>query len=420
MTRPTVAIVDPFSTGAQLAPEFARRGWQAIALLSTGGVPAEFRRGFRPEHYAAVLDASAGADVTAQLRAARPAYVITGSEWGVHTADALAEQLGLPGNGTELSHCRRDKFAMAERLRSQGVAAAASLAAQDVAEILAWADAEGHWPLVVKPLASAGSDAVAICENAAQVRKAFERIHGQTNQMGGYNDRVLAQELLVGEQYFVNSVSRDGKHFIHEIWREQRTSVDGAVVYDYQDLLAPGGATQRALTAYVGRVLDALGIAHGPAHAEVMLTARGPVLIEIGARLEGSVTSRGPRAATGHSQVSLTVDAYTEPARFSRLPGTDYRLLKRLRVVVLIASRGGRVAAAPLDELRRLPSYLCGSTDALQPGAPVHRTVDLFTSPGHLYLLGDDLDQVERDYRQVRRLEQESLYAGDAEGRLAP
>ncbi|MFB7511951.1 MULTISPECIES: ATP-grasp domain-containing protein [unclassified Streptomyces] len=414
-TRPVVAVVDPFSTGAQLAPEFARRGWDAVAVLSTDQVPDSLLRHFTPEHFLAVLSSSDD-DLAERLGAYAPKLVVVGSESGVHTADRLAEELGLPGNGTELSPCRRDKYAMARRLADQGVAAAASLATDDLDELLDWADGHGHWPLVVKPLASAGSDSVTICADRDEARQAFAGIIGQHDQMGGFNDRVLGQELLTGEQYFVNSVSRDGRHFIHEIWREQRVGVDGAVVYDYQDLLPADGATQRALAEYVGRVLDALGIHHGPAHSEVMLTPRGPVLIETGARLEGSVTSRGPQAATGHSQVSLTVDAYTDPAGFASLPGSEYRLDKHLRVVVLIAPADGHVDAVALDEVRQLPSYLCGSTDALLPGTPVRRTVDLFSSPGHLYLVSDSRDQVERDYEQVRALERKALYGSPDSG----
>lgn len=413
--RPVVAVVDPVSTGSQLAEEFAGRGWDTVAVFTPGQMPAAYRQSFRPEGYRAVIDLGSVADPAAEVSRHQPSLVITGSEWGVRAADELAERLCLLGNGTRLSPSRRDKYAMVEQLRQAGVDAAESIACDDVEKMIDWADAGGHWPLVVKPLASAGSDSVAICADEAQARAAFARIHRRSDQMGNFNELVLAQECLAGAQYFVNTVSRDGRHFVHEIWREQRASVDGAVVYDYQDLLAPDGDPQRDLAAYVARVLDALGIAHGPAHAEVMLTARGPVLIEIGARLEGAVTSRGPRAATGHSQVSLTVDAYTDPAAFARLPGTDYRLLRSLRVVCLIAAQDGHLAAGPLAQVRALPSYLCGSTDLLAGGDEVRRTVDLFSSPGHLYLLGDR-EQIEHDYRRVREIEQAGLYQGEPAG----
>jgi hypothetical protein len=51
----------------------------------------------------------------------------------------------------------------------------------------------------------------------------------------------------------------------------------------------------------------------------------------------------------------------------------------------------------------------------LAGGNEVRRTVDLFSSPGHLYLLGDR-DQIEHDYRRVREIEQAGLYQGEAAG----
>ncbi|MEF3113459.1 ATP-grasp domain-containing protein [Streptomyces chrestomyceticus] len=408
--RPLVAVVDPFSTGSQLAAEFGHRGWDTAAVLSGTCVRDGSRRDYRREEYRAVIDMDRDGDPVGRLRALAPTHVITGSEWGVATADRLAEQLGLPGNGTALSLSRRDKFAMAERVREAGLPVAASLLATNAEDIVAWADRHGHWPVVLKPPASAGSDEVTFCADAERVRAAFARIHRRPNQMGGFNQAVLAQERLVGEQYFVNSVSRDGRHHLHEFWRERRAHRAGRVVYDTQDLLPARGTPQDELSAYVVGVLDALGIAHGPAHTEVMMTARGPVLVECGARLEGSVTSRGPLAATGHSQVSLTVDAYTAPERFAALPGTAYTLRRHLRVVCLIVPEDGYVAEAPLRAVRALPTYLCGSVDDLAPGTPVRATTDLFSSPGHLYLLGRTPREIERDYAAIRAAERDELY----------
>lgn len=415
MTRRLVAVVDPFSTGALLAPEFDRRGWAAVAVLSSKNIPEAFLRSFHLDHYVDVIDAvdKSTDELVTLLRQHEPAFVVAGSEWGVELADLLSDRLGLPGNSIELSRSRRDKYQMAKRLEEAGVAVAASLESRNVEDILGWADRGGYWPLVVKPIASAGSDSVAFCDNADEVRQAFSNIYQKPDKMGGYNSAVLAQERLIGRQYFVNSVSRDGRHYVHEMWEESRTSIDGRMVYDRQDLLASHGMEQKVLRDYVVSVLDALAIAHGPAHAEVMMTERGPVLIEIGARLEGSVTRQGPEAATGHSQVSLTVDCYTRPASFAAIAATPYQLRRHLRVVCLIAPHDGRIAAAPLDRLRSLPTYLCGSTDRLAGDTQVHRTVDLFTSPGHLYLLSDRPEELDRDYEVIRQLEHHGLYRRD-------
>lgn len=415
MKRPLVAVVDPFSSGALLAPEFLERGWGTIAVLSNKNVPENFRRTFILDHYVAVIDADDKSidDVTEILRRHNPAFVIAGSEWGVELADLLSERLGLPGNSPALSRSRRDKYQMVKRLQEAGVPVAASLAAQDAEKILRWADQGQHWPLVLKPLASAGSDSVVFCDSAEEVREAFALIYQKRNKMGEYNSAVLAQERLIGRQYFINSVSCAGLHYVHEIWQESRTTVEGHVVYDRQDLMVADGTEQDTLRKYVIATLNALSIADGPAHAEVMMTSRGPVLIEIAARLEGSVTQEGPEAATSHSQVSLTVDRFVRPEQFAALAATPYELRRHLRVVCLIAPHDGWIAAEPLAQLRALPTYLCGSLDRLAVGMPVRKTIDLFTSPGHMYLLSNRTNELERDYHMIRRLESNGLYQGE-------
>lgn len=410
---PTVAIVDPVSTGAHLAPEFARRGWRAVAVLSSGKIPDAYVKGFKRGDFTDVITHTGDVEETlAQLAVLRPQFVLAGAEHGVELADQLAERLGLPGNGTALSACRRDKFAMVERIRESGLPTAASIISRNAQEIVDWADQGQVWPLVVKPVASAGSDGVAFCADAAQVKTAFAAVHGTVNQLGGFNDQVMAQERLIGQQYFVNSVSRAGRHYISEIWKDVRVPVGEGQVYDREELLAGDGELQRTIVSYVEQVLDALGIVHGPAHTEIMLTENGPVLIESGARLQGAVTPAPHAAATGTSQVALTVDACTDPDAFDRLPGTVYQLHQQLRVVSLIAPHDGALAdGQALAELNSLAT-LSASVRSLDAGTPVRRTVDLFSSPDHLYLLHAELDAVERDYARIRQLEQDGLYRG--------
>jgi hypothetical protein len=62
----------------------------------------------------------------------------------------------------------------------------------------------------------------------------------------------------------------------------------GAPVYDYEEPVAPDDPAARTLSNYLLPVLDTLGL-HGPAHSEIMLTDRGRVLIESGARIAGSI-----------------------------------------------------------------------------------------------------------------------------------
>lgn len=107
-------------------------------------------------------------------------------------------------------------------------------------------------------------------------------------------------------------------------WQEERVQKRGEEVVHY---------TRQAITA--------LGIVDGAAHTEVMLTARGPVLIETGARLMGSTQPRLHAEYSGTSHVHLLALALTEPEAFARFPDDDIRWSRRIRQVYLNNKRAG-------------------------------------------------------------------------------
>ena len=407
------AIVDPYSTGAHLVPEFAARGWASVAVLSTPDILEMFGPIPHADRFLEVITGPDAAEVVTALRRYPVRAAIPGCETGVPFADELAERMGLPGNGTAGSESRRDKHAMARALVRHGVRAPQTIAIADPDDLVRWANEHDLWPIVVKPPGSSASDGVTFCATPGQAREAFGNLYRRTHRFGGRNDVVLAQELLVGQQFMVNTVSVNGAHYMAEIWEDTRRPVGGGIAYELEKLMMPGGEPQETLARYMSRVLDALGVAWGPAHSELMLTESGPVLIETGARLQGSILLDSVRAATGHNHVTLTVDCYTDPGRLAALIGQPYPSRRQLWVAALIAPFDGHLATdGTASELRRLPT-LHDVQDVfgdLAPGKPVSRTVDLLSTPGALYLIADDEADLHRDYARIRHLEANGLY----------
>ncbi len=409
-TPHVVAIVDPYSTGEYLRAEFAARGWPSVAVLSSPDIAAAWGGLRDADRYLEVITGSDADQVVAALRRYPVSAAIPGTEIGVPLADELAERLGLPGNGTAGSASRRDKQAMAQALVRHGVRAPETIAAADPDAMVRWADERDRWPIVVKPPGSAGSDGVTFCATPEQARAAFGRLYRRSHRRGGRNDVVLVQELLAGQQFIVNTVSVNGDHYVAEIWEDTRRPVAGGVAYDLEKLVTSGGEPQESLARYVSQVLDALGIAWGPAHSEVMLTSSGPVLIETGARMSGAFLPDSVRAATGRDHVTLTVDCYTDPGRLAALVGRPYPVRRQLWMTALIAPFDGHLAAdGAVAELRGLPTLHAVIGD-LSPARPVKRTVDLNTAPAGLYLIADDAAELQRDYARIRHLEANGLY----------
>jgi biotin carboxylase len=407
---PVAVVVDGYSTGSKLAARFTAAGLPCVHV-STGTPPPFYRRTYRPGDYVATYDHAGDIEGTlAALRAHEVAFVLPGAETGVPLADRLSERLSDVTNGSALSHARRSKYAMAERLRAAGLDAAQQIKTASLAEAQRWAVERDDWPVVVKPVDSAGTDGVVFCADATELAEAFERQLGRPNALGACNREMLVQEQLRGRQFFLNTISWDGVHHVSEIWRDTRKRVQGAgMVCDREDLLPRRGPEQDVVADYVVRVLDALGIRFGPGHAEVMLTERGPVLIECAARMQGTLLSEAVDRCTP-SHLTVTVDAYLDPSSVARRAARPYALRSHATCVALISQHSGRIVSCDLlRRLERLPSY-CGQIAMLGVGARICRTVDLFSSPGTVYLVHASEGQSSRDYRRLRELEQEGLF----------
>lgn len=340
-----------------------------------------------------------------QLAAWQPSAVIAGSEFAVELADLLAARLGLPGNDPATSAARRDKALMAELVAQAGLPVAAQLCTTSMAEALAWFQAQEGAAIVAKPLDSAGSDNVFICHETSQLQAAFESIIGATNLMMRRNQAVLLQEYLEGEEYVINSVSHESEHWISDVWKCTKSlAADGRKIYDREDLLPADAAELETIIAYVEGVLDALGIVQGPAHTELIITAKGPRLLETGARLSGLACPPALQAATGNDQVALTCLSYLQPRQLALWP-KRYQLLQHARGFNLIARQSGVFAqAATRQRLQGLRSFH-SARFRLAEGAKISPTVDLNSSPGAVFLLHRQIERIDADYQAWRRWE---------------
>lgn len=403
-------LVDAYSTGSLLARSLAGQR-RLLHVRSRAQMPGAFAASCPQELFAedySVADEGLEA-LVARLAAQQPAAVLTGSEFGVELADLLAARLGLPGNDPATSAARRDKSLMAERVGEAGLPVAAQLRTSSLPRALAWFKARGGASVVAKPLDSAGSDNVFICHDARQLQAAIESILGATNLMMLNNQSVLLQEYLSGDEYVINSVSHGGEHWITDVWKCTKTfAADGRKIYDREDLLPAEARELPAILDYVEGVLDALGIVHGPAHTELILTANGPRLLETGARLSGLACPPALQAATGNDQVALTCLSYVQPQQLAQWP-KRYRLLQHARGLNLIAHRPGVFAQSTARQrLEALPSFH-NVRFRFGDGARIAPTVDLNSSPGAVFLLHPQLERIDADYDAWRGWERDWL-----------
>lgn len=422
----TVAIVDGYSSGRflpQTIREFAKKQNQEARVIHihSDGKPIDFMAGtFIKENFDAdyAYDGKFE-DVVAWLRKNNPQAIMVGSEGGVLLADQLSyrlhEELGVPTNGVLLA--RRDKYEMAEVLRSKGVPAVLQMKSKNYNDVLAWVKKNNLWPgiVVLKPTMSAGTDGVSFCRNEAELKAGFDKIMKSKNEFGKKNEVVLAQEFLGMDnkdlnEYVVNSVSSEGHHVITDIWKYTKKEVEGAgAIYEFDRLIAPDGEVQKQLIEYQLKVLEALGIKTGWGHAEIKMTKRGPILVEIGSRMMGSGQPRLVTEAVGQSQIELGVEAFLDPASFKRREQKYKMKFHAANVSVNSNREGAELSYKIVPQLIQLPSYKRHGF-IFDSGTKVKKTVDMISMILQVELLHEDSKVLEQDILTLKQWEQEGKF----------
>ncbi|GLE01015.1 hypothetical protein PINS_up009828 [Pythium insidiosum] len=349
-----VVVVDPFSTGAVVAHSLIERGYECICVYSDRlenienvaslvpeGLTLTFAatiafEGQLEKTVAAVKKAATSIGAPGQRRSSQEPLitaVFPGAELGVRLADALTDSLGLEGNVMAHSGARRDKYLMGERLRSAGVRAVKQVKATT------WEQAKSFivddlrpepFEVVLKPLESAGTEDVVLCFSLEEAERTFKSILGKINGLGIENNAVLLQEYLEGDEYVVDTVSRDGVHKVVAVWKYDKRRVNDASFVYFGLSIIPAEGIVNDLIEYQFSVLDALGIRNGPAHGEVKFCRGSPVLIEVGARCHGGEGAWVPIAdkCVGYNQVDAAIDSLLDPAAFKKLPTRPTQLLE--------------------------------------------------------------------------------------------
>merc|ERR1712039_1155033 len=161
-------------------------------------------------------------------------------------------------------------------------------------------------------------------------------------------------------------------------------------------------------------VLDAVGLRYGPCHTEVMFTKRGPILVEVNARLHGLQGPRLIELSTGISKATYAADVILGNGDLFRKlyqeerPGRYlYPLIRQCVQLVLISSSQGYLQTDIKEMLAslRLPSIV-EIVPAVERGGFINRTRDLPTAAGSVLMVHESMEQIEADIAKIRELEE--------------
>jgi biotin carboxylase len=260
------------------------------------------------------LEDAAVAAVTESLDGHPPAAVIAVGDRPVVVAARVARTFGLRWHSPDAAALSRNKLATRRALVGaklpapsfQGVTLADS--DRDVSSPIAY-------PVVVKPLQLSGSRGVMRVETEKELSTALGRLRRLLQspdvraERDAAHEQAVIESFIPGAEFAVEGVLTAGVLQVLAIF-EKPDPLDGPFFEETIYLTPPrcGAATERAIVEQVAAGAAAIGLSHGPVHAECRVNASGVYLLEVAARPIGGLCSRAVKLTDGRGVSSSLED----------------------------------------------------------------------------------------------------------------
>jgi biotin carboxylase len=230
-------------------------------------------------------------------------------------AARAALHLGLPGNPVDAAAASVDKREARTRFAAAGLVVPRHFVVAADADLRdAARDVRLTFPCVLKPTGLSGSRGVIRANDvgefiaaAARIRSLLARPEIRAERPG--SDEILVEEFVPGREYAVEAVLTAGSLHVFTIF-DKPDPLDGPF-FEETIYVAPSAldaAVGEAVRETVERGARALGLRHGPVHAELRVGPAGIVLLEIASRPIGGLCSSALRFEGGASLEDVLLD----------------------------------------------------------------------------------------------------------------
>jgi biotin carboxylase len=219
-------------------------------------------------------------------------------------AARAARALGLKGHPHDAVVTARHKLLTRQRLRDAGLTvpwfrhAAVSDPPATLGSI--------PFPAVVKPVALSGSRGVMRVDDEAGLAAAWARLAGilrspdVQSERTDLHDTIVVEGFVEGREFALEGLMTDGTLQTLAIF-DKPDPLEGPF-FEETIYLTPSSqpaAVQRDIARDVARAAAAIGLHHGPIHAECRVNAGGVVVLEVAARPIGGLCARALRFGAG-------------------------------------------------------------------------------------------------------------------------
>jgi biotin carboxylase len=223
-----------------------------------------------------------------------------GDQPAVLAAEA-ARMLGIPFHPPAAARACRDKYLARQLYQAAGLRVPQFFRAMLTDDPRALAEL-APYPCVLKPLSLSGSRGVIRANNQTEFIAAFQRV----KNIGEHHLQV--ESYIPGREFAIEGLVTDGQLQPLAIF-DKPDPLEGPFFEEtiYVTPSREPAEVQQALTETTARAVKALGLRHGPVHAELRYNAQGAWMLEAAARPIGGLCARALRFRNADGQAGMPV-----------------------------------------------------------------------------------------------------------------
>lgn len=327
------------------------------------------------DHAIAVDFEDAAASIEAVKRAygdARPDGVIGLADAPSVTAAAIAEAFELPFHPYAAARAATNKLQARGRLLAASLPVPWFVALHADEPVDAVAD-RVRFPCVVKPTWLSGSRGVIRADSPEALEAAVDRVRCILRQpelaaharADAEAETLVVEGFIAGAEFALEGVLDHGMLRVFAIF-EKPEPLDGPYFEETIYVTPPRLAfdLQRDVARTVAHAAAALGLRHGPVHAEVRTNAAGVYVLEVAPRPIGGLCSRSLRFVSPDGQEVSFEAVLLEHARGTSLDGYGREGLASAVLMMPVPATGYYRGVENVSEAEAVPGVKCVAVSA--------------------------------------------------------
>ena len=379
-----IGIIEPFSSGAQLVYSALSRGYRVVVFKNQEGPHISLDEEIVNNVLVintATTDENQLETIVENFHSHSPLNaILPGVDEYVPLVGRLCYQLGLPGPCLDCLPFVRLKHKLRQQLEKHQIPNSQFGICYKKNEAKRYANKVGY-PLVVKAVDLAAAMCVSLARNEEELDNAISRIENfEDIELGGRQPLklILLEEHLIGPEYSIEGIVQGNTVKIISITKKLLGPAPYFVLKEHVVCSTKSQDVNNIISEYILTVIHAIKLDHGIFHAELRITNRGPILLEIAARLPGDEIPSLIKKSTGVCLSNLMLDSFLgikkDLSKINTIPNTYNGIRYVIRINIISYRK-----VIGIDQVKELPGFI---------------KLNFFIKPGERIEVGDDSQRI--------------------------